>query len=288
MESLLLVQGLMPVEGALQDLQFEQFSDQVSRTTRRTLTTAILPTVIATSALLLDQPEAQAIVQEGDVCAAVGDLQIALADLGFYGGPIDDIFGFGTLAALEEYQFFAGLGVDGIAGPATADSLGLGNASFYSGRDFCSGFTPVGPGPGPVVVSGTYEVVASSGLNIRRRPTTGSAIIGGLGFGEVVDTVGVSDNGFIELADGGWISTEYIVAVGGSGGDVFDGETFEVTADVLNIRSEPFFANNVIEDFRFGDVFTTTGVSRNGFVQLVDGGWVSEAFIRPVFVAGRF
>jgi hypothetical protein len=246
------------------------------------------------------QQEAQAVVREGDICFAVGELQQALAAEGTYGGPIDDIFGFGTLEAVREYQFFAGLAVDGIVGPATASSLGLRNEAFYSYSDSCNDpFVPVGPTPVPPIAGDLAFVDAPSGLVVRDQPFLGSLVVDGLSFGTEVEILDYSydsssdiEYAFVQYSGGnGWVSADWLIdsAPGPNpDGPTFNGETFEVTASVLNIRSEPFFGNNVIEDFRFGDVFTTTGAERNGFIQLVDGGWVAREYVRPVFVAGRF
>jgi peptidoglycan hydrolase-like protein with peptidoglycan-binding domain len=53
----------------------------------------------------------------------VAALQFLLAMHGFPSGPIDGGFGERTAAALARYQRFAGLGADGVAGPATVARL---------------------------------------------------------------------------------------------------------------------------------------------------------------------
>jgi len=55
----------------------------------------------------------------------VATLQSVLADLGYYNGPIDGVYGPGTSDAITWYQIENGLVVDGIAGGQTLDSLGL-------------------------------------------------------------------------------------------------------------------------------------------------------------------
>jgi len=50
-------------------------------------------------------------------------LQFSLAAHGFPGGPVDGVFGPRSVAALRRFQAWAGLTVDGIAGPATRARL---------------------------------------------------------------------------------------------------------------------------------------------------------------------
>ena len=53
----------------------------------------------------------------------VSRLQTRLATLNLYTGPIDGVFGEQTQEAVEQFQSQAGLGVDGIVGPATWSAL---------------------------------------------------------------------------------------------------------------------------------------------------------------------
>lgn len=55
----------------------------------------------------------------------VATLQSVLADLGYYAGPIDGVYGPGTSDAVAQYQIDSGLAVDGVAGEQTLYSLGL-------------------------------------------------------------------------------------------------------------------------------------------------------------------
>lgn len=55
----------------------------------------------------------------------VATLQSVLADLGYYAGPIDGVYGPGTFDAVAQYQIENGLAVDGVAGGQTLYSLGL-------------------------------------------------------------------------------------------------------------------------------------------------------------------
>ena len=69
------------------------------------------------------------VLREGGSGAAVRVLQTALHDSGAYGArglaPIDGIFGDDTLKAVRNFQQDRHLAVDGIAGPATRQALGV-------------------------------------------------------------------------------------------------------------------------------------------------------------------
>lgn len=66
---------------------------------------------------------ADGILVRGERGAPVEALQRQLAALGFYDQPVDGIFGFGTEAAVIEFQRSRGLTVDGWAGPKTLAAL---------------------------------------------------------------------------------------------------------------------------------------------------------------------
>ncbi len=59
----------------------------------------------------------------------VKKIQQKLAQLGYYKGSVDGIFGSQTLNAVKSFQRNVGLTADGIAGPATLLYLGLGGSS---------------------------------------------------------------------------------------------------------------------------------------------------------------
>lgn len=65
------------------------------------------------------------IVSPGTSGALIATLQGALADRGYYNGPIDGVYGPGTADAVAQYQIDSGLAVDGVAGSQTLYSLGL-------------------------------------------------------------------------------------------------------------------------------------------------------------------
>lgn len=63
------------------------------------------------------------VLRRGDSGPKVGELLARLAELGYYTGPQDAIFGGGAELALRDFQIDAGLGVDGIYGPETRAAL---------------------------------------------------------------------------------------------------------------------------------------------------------------------
>lgn len=62
-------------------------------------------------------------LKPGDTGAQVKLLQSALKTLGDYTGAIDGDYGPGTQAAVQQFQRFAGLTADGVAGPQTLSAL---------------------------------------------------------------------------------------------------------------------------------------------------------------------
>ena len=93
--------------------------------TTPTTTTATTATTTTTAATTTAKPA------ESPVVKANKEVQEDLADLGFYDGPVNGVYGPRTTAAVKRFQARAGLPVDGIAGTQTmgAINLALGNDS---------------------------------------------------------------------------------------------------------------------------------------------------------------
>jgi GH24 family phage-related lysozyme (muramidase) len=70
-------------------------------------------------------PLADGVLVRGERGAAVADLQNKLAAMKFYVGTVDGIFGYGTEAAVLEFQRSKGLTADGFAGPKTLEALSV-------------------------------------------------------------------------------------------------------------------------------------------------------------------
>ncbi len=62
-------------------------------------------------------------LQLGDKGEEVTQMQTRLGALGFYTGDIDGVFGYQTLKAVQQFQYYQGLSVDGIAGKRTLTVL---------------------------------------------------------------------------------------------------------------------------------------------------------------------
>jgi hypothetical protein len=72
----------------------------------------LLPAQTAQAAL-------QTVLQPGDTGAEVRQLQTALAELDFYGGMVDGLYGADTAQAVQSLQQYQGLEVDGMVGEQT-------------------------------------------------------------------------------------------------------------------------------------------------------------------------
>jgi len=78
-----------------------------------------------------------ALSKMGSVGTEVTEIQQKLADLGYYSGKVDGIFGSGTKNAVIAFQKDNGLKADGIAGKNTLAALKIGNTyDNYSSADF--------------------------------------------------------------------------------------------------------------------------------------------------------
>jgi len=75
-------------------------------------------------------PMADGMLVRGERGAAVADLQNKLAAAKFYTGTVDGIFGYGTEAAVLEFQRHKGLNADGYAGPKTLAALNYGETQY--------------------------------------------------------------------------------------------------------------------------------------------------------------
>jgi len=70
-------------------------------------------------------PELMENLYVGSTGSDVEKLQQKLQELGFYGGPIDGLFGLGVEQAVKEYEDSQGFATDGVAGVFVLEALGL-------------------------------------------------------------------------------------------------------------------------------------------------------------------
>ena len=71
----------------------------------------------------VNDPLSDGVLVRGERGRPVADLQQSLAALGFYTGAVDGIFGYGTQAAVLDFQRAHRLVADGYAGPLTLNAL---------------------------------------------------------------------------------------------------------------------------------------------------------------------
>ena len=105
-------------------------TEMVTVTARTTPTTETTPTT-TTATTTTTAATTTARPAESPVVKANKEVQEDLADLGFYDGPVNGVYGPRTTAAVKRFQARAGLPVDGIVGTQTmgAINLALGNDS---------------------------------------------------------------------------------------------------------------------------------------------------------------
>ena len=208
--------------------------------------------------------QAQALMYPGDSGPGVSQLQEQL------GIRADGVYGPQTEAAVYNFQVRFGLMRDGIAGPETLSRLGLPSNLGPGG----------GSGGGEQPVGGSATVTASSGLLIRSYP--GGPVIGGLSYGQSVSLSGAVENGWYQLASGGWVSGAFLDFGGGGSGEVpISGDAVVIASSGVNVRSSPW--GSVWYGLPYGASVSLTGnrsyLDGYTWVELADGGWVAEAYL---------
>lgn len=111
----------------------------------------LAPPIAAPPSLTLAQAMSGAITRPnldvGDVRSEVAELQAVLQLLGFYGGPVDGVYGASTRSAVAIFQQIAGLEATGQVTPSTWNLL------FPPDPSAVSAAPPVTPTPSPAVGS---------------------------------------------------------------------------------------------------------------------------------------
>lgn len=190
-----------------------------------------LMAIAITLTILTTVTDAIAAFRYGDAGADVTAVQQALIRAGHDPGPVDGVYGGATEYAVLRFQQTRGLAVDGIAGPATLNALGLSgsgggggapndvpyigdNGSYYFGGSGGSsdGGNYFGGGGGGgsygdrVVRVNTY----GSALNVRSGPGLGYGVLYALPNGATASTTGQTDSGWVQLLDGGWVAADWV------------------------------------------------------------------------------
>jgi len=207
----------------------------------------------------------EAIMYPGDRGPGVARLQEALVI------RADGVYGLDTAAAVRDFQRRGGLVVDGVAGAQTLIALGL----------------PADLGPGQEVpTGGSAYVTAGIGLNVRDAPA--GVILYAIPYGTTVSLTGLerfaAGRTWSQLSNGGWVASQFLSS-GGGGGDVpVSGSAVVATNSGigLNVRAVP--AGRRIGGLAEGTPVALTGARevrhRYTWVQLRQGGWVAEAYLR--------
>jgi peptidoglycan hydrolase-like protein with peptidoglycan-binding domain len=236
----------------------------------------MLSFAVFASVLTINPQSAQAaLCMRGDSGPAVKAIQETLVDNGYL-VSVDSVFGLETENAVRAFQRDNGLFVDGKAGGMTLEAMGLGDVEgslFGSGTECNAGD---GGGGG-----GDTAVVTASALNVRSTPN--GTVVGTVYSGTTVTLSGefsfAGGLEWAELANGGWVATDFLDFDGGGSGGGSD--TAVVTASALNVRNEP-------NGFVVGTVFGGTTVTLSGefsfaggleWAELTGGGWVATDFL---------
>lgn len=97
-------------------------------TTRRLRAAAVL---LVLSLLFTSLPGGvrAASYRQGDSGATVTEIQTKLKRWGYYTGAVDGVYGSETKAAVQYFQRKNNLSVDGVAGPATLEAMGISSSS---------------------------------------------------------------------------------------------------------------------------------------------------------------
>ena len=135
--------------------------------------------------------------KRGSTGNAVKEIQIRLRDWGYYNGSIDGIFGSRTEAAVKAFQKANKLTVDGKAGPATLEAIGL----------------PTGQASQSSEGSGNLDLLARLiSAEARGEPYTGQVAVGAVvlnrvehpSFPNTISGVIYQSGAFTCLTDGQW------------------------------------------------------------------------------------
>ncbi|MGP4015483.1 SH3 domain-containing protein [Saccharopolyspora sp. 5N708] len=86
------------------------------------------------------------------------------------------------------------------------------------------------------------------------------------------------------LAGAGLIGVVYLISTSQAGSSPGDPKpcTFQVTADVLNVRAGPTAAESWVDSLQRGEEITATPNVVGGFRALGDARWAAAEFLAPV------
>ncbi|GAP99173.1 enterotoxin [Leptolyngbya sp. NIES-2104] len=158
---------------------------------------------------------------------------------------------------------------------------------------FSSAFVTTGPGTGGGGVGGggtpiNQTVRATTTVNVRNGPGTGFSLNGRpLNPGETVRVIRQS-NGWYQLPDGGWFSSQFaqVVSGGGAGGGGTPTNRTVRATTTVNVRNGPGTGFSLNGRPLFAGETVRVVRESGGWYQLPDGGWFSSAFATTVSGGG--
>jgi uncharacterized protein YgiM (DUF1202 family) len=133
-----------------------------------------------------------------------------------------------------------------------------------------------------------FTVKANGGLNVRSGPGLNHSILGRLPTGTNIDSTGPSRNGWMPInyrGQQGWVSDVYLAAngVGNSpSGDVPEQRGSAYTTASVNVRTGAGLSYRVVTVLLRGTRVETTGVTADGYSQIVHDGalrWVASRYL---------
>jgi uncharacterized protein YraI len=122
-------------------------------------------------------------------------------------------------------------------------------------------------------------------LNIRSGPGTSYAVVGTLTDGSVANTSGRTSGAWVQLSNGGWVSSSWVGQSSGQasfnagGGGGTNTVTVATNGNPLNARYGPSESFEVATIYLNGTVLRTTGQTQGAWVQLANGLWVSSEWV---------
>lgn len=133
-----------------------------------------------------------------------------------------------------------------------------------------------------------FTVKANGGLNVRSGPGLNNSVLGTLPTGSRIDSTGPAQNGWMPITyqgRSGWVSDVYLTANGvgnAPSGTVPEQRGSAYTTAPLNVRTGASLSFRVITVLPKGTRVETTGVTANGYAQIVHDGqlrWVATQYL---------
>lgn len=138
-------------------------------------------------------------------------------------------------------------------------------------------------GVGVMPAIATSTMTATTGVNIRSKPSTGAKIVGGLYRGQTVTAVSTSGSWTkIKFGSGtGYVSSQYLK--GGSSLPSATTNQTRVTTTAVNLRKGPGLSYAKIRVLARGTGVTLTGKASRGYTEVKHGsttGWIASQYLQ--------